>query len=192
MIGPADDVRYGWRGVSEEGLSLASSRVARNLARSGARVIGLLPVDARLATERLGPALLRLAEALSGFVPGDIGLVDAWPTWPWGEALGLGEGATARIRRLGDRVVEIAPPPCSDAPAAATALTNTLAGRPESIARVLVNLGGFAHPGTPPLSMDAVDGVALLVAARGTRAKAVESLARRLPPGKTLGTILIG
>lgn len=192
-IGPPDSVRYGWPGAEKDALSLAASRIARGLARSGAKVIGLLPVDNRLdPPERLAPALLRIAEALGGFLEGDIGVVDAWPTWPWGEALALGEGATARIRRLGERVVEIAPPPCGDAVAAAVALGNSLVGRPKDITRVLVNLAGFAQAGTAPLATEWVDGIALLVAAGASRRAALADLVGRIPDGKNLGAILIG
>jgi len=192
-IGPSDDVRYGWPGAGGEGLSLAANRIARALARSRAKVIGLLPVDDRLGPpERLAPALLRLAEALSGFVADEVGIVDAWPTWPWGDAFAYGDAAAARIRRVGDRVLEIAPPPCGDAPAASIALANTLAGRPKGIDRVLVSLGGFAPPGVVPPAAEWVDGIVLMVAAHRSRQRVVQDLGQRMAAGKALGAVLLG
>ena len=156
-------------------------------------MIGLLPVDDCLGPpERLAPALLRLAEALSGFVAGEVGIIDAWPTWPWGDALMHGDAAAARIRRVGDRVLELAPPPCGDAPAASIALANTLAGRPSGIERVLVSLAGFAPPGVVPPAAEWVQGIVLVVAANRSRQRFVEGLGKRMAAGKTLGAVLVG
>jgi hypothetical protein len=191
-VGPSDAERYGWPEAGEGPLSLAATRIARNLARSGARVIGFLPVDDRLDPGRLGPVLLRAAEALTGFVAGELAVVDTWPTWPWGIPLEVGATAAPRLRQIAPRVLEIAPPPCNDAPVAGVVLRESLAACPARLARVLVNLGGYATPGAVPQALEAVDAVVLLVAARRSRQAAVSDLARRLPPGKSLGAVLVG
>jgi hypothetical protein len=169
------------------------TRLARLLARSGRRVVGLLPTDDGLgAPERLAPALLGIAEALLGFLPGEVGLIDAWKTWPWGEAMAAGDAAAHRMRWLRPRVMEIAPPPCGDSLAAEVALENALASVPPSLAAVIVSLAGFAPPGGIPRAAEMVDGVVLVVAARRSRLTAVARLRRRLPKENLIGGLLFG
>ena len=192
-VGPSDADRYEWKGASDEALAGPSSRIARLLARSGMTSVGFLPVDDALgAPERLAPLVLRIAEALLGFTDKDVAVVDAWPTWPWGEAAEVGEGAAHRMRWVRPRVMEIAPTPCGDALAASVALENALAGRPKTLAFVLVNLAGYAAAGVVPVPVGLVDGVILLVAPRRTHRHAVISLARSIPSAKGLGVILVG
>ena len=192
-VGPSDAARYGWPGAPEGALAAGTTRVARLLARAGARVVGFLPVDTALdPPERVAPLLARVADAQLGFVGEEVAIIDAWPTWPWGEVVAAGDAAAHRMRWLRPRVMEIAPTPCGDATAAAIALENALAARPATLASVLVNLGGYANPGAAPSTVDLLDGVVLLLATRRTRQAAVVALARQLPPKKLLGAILVG
>jgi hypothetical protein len=133
-VGPSDADRYGWPGPPEDELGIAATRIARHIARARPRVVALLPVGGRQPLEdRLAPAMLRLAEALLGFSDGNVGLIDTWRTWPWGEAVEWGQTAAHRSRWLRPRILEIAPVPCTDASAAAVALQNALAARPEHV-----------------------------------------------------------
>src|SRR5437762_92976 len=100
-IGPSDTDRYGWPDVPGEELAAAATRIARHIARAGAGVVALLPVDGRQVgrqpiDDRIAPALLRLAEALLGFGDGNVAIIDTWRTWPWGAAVEWGQAAAHR------------------------------------------------------------------------------------------------
>jgi hypothetical protein len=192
-IGPSDTDRYGWPEAEKDALDREASRVARHVVRSSARIVGLLPVESRRPLDdRIAPALLRIAEALLGFVEGDVGIIDTWRTWPWGEAFERGDTAAHRSRWIRPRVLEIAPVPCADPEAAAVALENALAARPDGLAVTLINLGGYAVPGASPAGLRLVDAAVLVVSLGRTQRQAVARAAHHVPDGKLLGAILIG
>jgi hypothetical protein len=192
--------RYAWPAGAQKDfeagfeaeLATTCARIARHMSRAGAGVIGLLPVGAELAPPaRLGPFLLRLATALTSFVSGDVAFVDAWPTWsPAGTEETPPTGS--RMREIHPRVLEVSPPACEDAGAAAVALQNTLAVLRRGVGLALVHLGGYAHPGRAPASLILVDQVATLVSVRRTRKAAVAALTEHIPPAKRLGATLVG
>src|SRR5436190_23924477 len=79
------------RDTTEDELAAACSSIARHLARTGARSVGLLPVGAprrrrgKSSPDRpeasgldLGPVLERLAAALAMFVEGTVGYIGPW------------------------------------------------------------------------------------------------------------------
>jgi hypothetical protein len=192
-VGPSDADRYGWPGPAGEELTAAAIRIARHIARARPPVVALFPVDARQPLDdRLAPALLRLAEALLSFADGNVAIVDTWRTWPWGEAVEWGQTAAHRSRWLQPRILEIAPVPCGDPSAAAVALQNALAARPEGLMTTLVNLGGYAARGAVPSALRLADAAVLVVPARHTRQRAVAEVAAHIQDGKLLGAILIG
>jgi hypothetical protein len=192
-VGPSDADRYGWPEQPGDELEAAATRIARHIARARARTVALLPIDGRQPLDnRLAPVLLRLAEALLGFAEGNVAIVDTWRTWPWGEAVEWGQTAAHRSRWLRPRILEIAPVPCGDGLAAAVALENALAARPDGLMTTLVNLGGYAARGAVPSALRLADGAMLLVSTRHTRQRALENVAAHVPDGKLLGAILIG
>jgi hypothetical protein len=192
-IGPSDADRYGWAAAPEEELTAAATRIARHIARARAGVVALLPVDGRRPLDdRVAPALMRLAEALLGFADGNVAVIDTWRTWPWGEAVEWGQAAAHRSRWLKPRILEIAPVPCGDSEAAAIALENALAARPQGLMTTLVNLGGYAARGAVPAALRLADAAVLLVPTRQSRRRTVEKVAAHVPDGKLLGAILIG
>ena len=192
-VGPSDAARYGWPGPPADELDAATTRIARHIARARPGVVALLPVAGRKPLDaRLAPVLLRLAESLLGFSDGKVAIIDTWRTWPWGEAVEWGQTAAHRSRWLRPRVLEIAPVPCGDPSAAAVALQNALAARPEGLVTTLVNLGGYAERGAVPSSLGLADAVVLLVPSRHTRRRAVADVASHVQDGKLLGAILVG
>jgi hypothetical protein len=192
-VGPSDADRYGWPAAPGDELATEATRIARHIARAGAGVVALLPVDGRQALDdRIAPALLRLAEALLLFCDSNVAIVDTWRTWPWGEAVEWGQAAAHRSRWLRPRILEIAPVPCGDASAAAVALENALAARPDGLATTLVNLGGYAARGSVPSALRLADAAVLLVPTRHSRRGTVARVAAHVPEGKLLGAILIG
>jgi hypothetical protein len=192
-IGPSDADRYGWPGPPEHELDVAATGIARQIARARPPVVALLPVAGREPLDdRLAPVLLRLGVALLGFSEGNVAIVDTWRTWPWGEAVEWGQTAAHRSRWLRPRVLEIAPVPCGDTSAAAVALQNALAARPEGLMTTLVNLGGYADPGAVPSALRLADAAVLVVSARRTRQRTVAEFAEHVQDGKLLGAILIG
>jgi hypothetical protein len=188
-----DAERYPWPAAQGD-LDAACGRIARHLARGGARVIGLLPVGGELdSPPALSPLLDRVATALVGFVRKDVALVDTWRTW--GDPKAERDVTVPRIREIRPQVLAITPPPCEDVAAATVALQQTLAALaawPEGVDRVLVHLGGYAAPGTAPKVMVLVDGVVVVVAARRTRRSSLKDMISYLPEAKRLGAILVG
>jgi hypothetical protein len=187
---------YPWPGEDEATLSAACARIARQLARSGTRVIGVLPLAEPPRRRRrgrrrvvLGPLLERLAEALAGFVDGSVGFVGPWKGWRTGGATGT---PAERMRQLRPQVFELCPPACGDSQAAAVALRHTLSYLPPAMARVLVDIGEYAPSGRVPAVAGATDGVLVAVLARRARKRVVAGLVAGLPDGKCLGAILIG
>jgi hypothetical protein len=192
--------RYTWSGADPEALEVTASRVARHISRAGVRVVGLLPTGADLVDgaetrrrPRMAPLLATLASAIVRFVDQDVSIVDHWQTWKRDDASPEGEeSSSSRLREVRPRVLEVTPRPAADAEEAAAALQNTLGVlRRGGIGFVLVNLGGFAAPGTAPSTLSLCDGVALVVVARRARITAVESLARHIPEPKWLGAIWV-
>jgi hypothetical protein len=192
-VGPSDAERYGWAGPADEELGLAATRIARHIARARAGTVALFPVHGRQPLDdRVAPALMRLAEALLGYQEGNVAIIDTWRTWPWGDAVGRGETAAHRSRWIKPRILEIAPVPCGDSSAAAVALENALAARPDGVDTTLVNLGGYAERGAVPSALRLADAVVLLVPVRQSRRQMVANVAAHVPDGKLLGAILIG
>ena len=127
-----------------------------------------------------------------GYQEGNVAIIDTWRTWPWGDAIGRGETAAHRSRWIKPRILEIAPVPCGDPSAAAVALENALAARPDGVDTTLVNLGGYAERGAVPSALRLADAAVLLVPARQSRRRTVANVAAHVPDGKLLGAILIG
>jgi hypothetical protein len=191
-VGPAAAERFAWPNAAPGALTAAATRIARHVIRSGARTVGLLPVAGDDAhPEQCAPLLLRIAEALTGFVSAEVGIVDAWRTWPWGEAVDVDDVAAPVVRRVAERVVSLSPPPCADGLAAAFALQHALRARPAEVGLVVVNLAGYASAGTVPPAADHVERVVLLVPTGHTRQSAVAGLAADLAE-KALGAVLLG
>jgi hypothetical protein len=192
-IGPSDAERYGWPGVPAGKLAETCGPIARQIVRSGARSVGLVPAAGALPGGRsLAPLVAALGEALLGFSPQDVGLVDSWPTWPWGEAAAPDLRSIYRQRRLAPRIVEIAPLPCGDPQAATAALQATLASRPPGLAVVLVNLAEYTQAGVVPPAVDFLDGAIVVVALRRTLAGGLSRMAHFIPAAKNLGVVLVG
>ncbi len=191
--------RYSWVDADEETIEVASSGIARHISRAGARVIGLLPVARDLAEGGRGapgmsPLLAVLAVALVRFVDQEVAIIDHWQTWKRAVARS-GTGADAppsRVREVRPRVVDVSPTASLDAAAATVALQNALKALRKSGSVVLVHLGGYAPAGTVPSTIQACDGVALVVSVPRTRISVVSSLVKYIPESKRLGVILIG
>lgn len=198
VLGPSDEDRYGWPGADEGpragALDGTCASIARHLIRAGVSRVGLLPAAGALPEgASAAPLLSRLANALLGFLPEDrsVGLIDTWPSWPWGPAMEAGDTSLFRTRALRPRVLELSPVPCGDADAAASTLEATLRAKPPGLALVLSNLAGYVAPGAMPPAVDSMDGVILLAGRRRTWGGGLLRMVRFLPPKKNLGTILV-
>jgi hypothetical protein len=179
-----------WPGADEAELGRTCAAIARRLSQAPARIVGWLPVVSGM---NLGPFLIRLAVSLSSFAGGKIGVVPRWRTWVKDPGGATGDTGVVRLRAIGPDVVAIVPAPCPDSRAAALALQPALWSLPEGIARVLVDLSGYTADGVlPPGAGALVDGIALAVPARQARRQQVLALLRAIPPGKSLGAILVG
>jgi hypothetical protein len=191
--------RYSWLDAQDETLEVTSSGVARHIARSGARVVGLLPTGRDLAggsrsASGMSPLLAALAAAMVRFVDQEVAIIDHWQVWKRAVARSGGgaDGPPSRVREIRPRVVEVSPAASDDAAAASTALQNAIKVMRKSGGVVLVNLGGYAPVGTAPAAQAACDGIVLVVSVRRTRIAKVGALTKHIPEAKRLGAILVG
>ena len=192
-IGPSDVKRYGWPGLSAQTLAGSCAPIARQLARANVGTVAFVPA-ARALVEgaSLAPLICAIGEALLGFLPGEVGIIDDWPTWRWGEAAEPGSRLIYRRRSLAPRIIELAPLPCGDPEAASVALRGTLETRPPELVVTLVNLSGYAKPGVVPSAAEFHAGVVLLATRGRTLGRGLVHMARFLAPEKNLGTVLVG
>ena len=193
--------RYSWPVVDEQALEVTCARIARRLARSATKVIGLLPATSMNGHDGgggpgLAPLLASLAGVLARFVGQDIAIIDNWRNWRRGSGGGGGGAKVAAppapLREVRPRVIEVTPLPSDDAEAAGASLQNTLRAIRNEFGAVLVDLGDYAGPGTAPSTLAACDGVVLVVGLRRARIAAVDALVMHVPSVKRLGAILIG
>jgi hypothetical protein len=178
-----------WPDTDEAALATACTVMARRLAVTPARVIGVLPAA---GTMNLGPLLVRLAGALAGFGGARVGVVPRWRTWDKDPGGGAGDVGRLRFRALGADVVAIVPAAARDSRAAALALQEALWSLPEGVGRVLIDLTGYAAPGSLGAGAVIADGVALAVPAGRALRTRVARLLGAIPEAKRLGTILVG
>jgi hypothetical protein len=176
--------------------SATYTRIARQIVRDGARVIGFIAVTDKRRPVPLTPLIERLAVAITGFVAQDIAFIPGWKEWkPMPElSVGAGEDAGRRmsVREVRTRVVEVMPSAAVDAPSAAAAVDHALKVLPEDFAHVLVNLDGHASAGGVPISLGLVEAVAIVATTRAARLNDVRMLAEHIPASKQLGAILVG
>ena len=165
--------------------------IARRLALTAMRVIGFLPVTARRPQDD-SSWLGSLAEALTEFVSGDVGLVGDWRAWTSGGGGAESGEDPAAAERGASRVRRLIPAAASDRARASIELRKTIAHPPEDLSRLLVSLADYASPGAIPAALDWMDGVALLVPVRHTRWKRVADVVRGVAPEKQLGVIVVG
>jgi hypothetical protein len=157
--------------------------IARRLALTGIKVVGLLPTSA--PGEAASRLPMELGAALSHFVPGQIGIVGDWRTWD-----GRAGGAVVADAEQ-PRLARVVPPPCSTAGMATAALAEALATHSSDFTRVLVDLARYAGPARLPDAADLVEGLVLVVRARRTRGRRLVRLASSVSPQRLLGAILL-
>jgi hypothetical protein len=177
--------------------------IARRLALSARRSIGLLPVGLPLGLPFGEASLLgTLARALTDFVSGEVATVGPWRTWDTehdrqapGEAAAprLADDSGRLVPEPGDpRRVRLVPSEVGDQSAAGFALRRALTRHLPNLSRVLIDLSDYAPPGVMPGIAERLDGVVLLVRVRRDRWQRVAELTRMLPGSQNLGVILLG
>jgi len=184
------------------GLGRDEVAIARRLALSARRSIGLLPVGLPIG---LGPGesplLGTLARALTDFVSGEVATVGPWRTWDTehdpearaeSEASRLADDGGRIVPETGDpRRVRLVPSEVGDQSAAGFALRRALTRHLPNLSRVLIDLSDYAPPGVMPGIAERLDGVVLLVRVRRDRWQRVAELTRMLPGNQSLGVILL-
>jgi hypothetical protein len=172
------------------------TRIARQIVRDGARVIGFLTVTGRRDPVDLTPLLQRIAQSVTGFVEQrDVAVIPTWGEW---KPLAGGSPETEAaprmtVREVQPRVVEVLPAAKSDATSAGMALGEVLKVLSDDFAHVLINLDGYAPPGgRAPSAVALVEAVALVVSRRRARLKDVGLLIEHIPTSKHLGAVLLG
>ena len=172
------------------------TRIARQIVRDGARVIGFLTVTGRRDPVDLTPLLQRIAQSVTGFVEQrDVAVIPTWGEW---KPLAGGSPETEAaprmtVREVQPRVVEVLPAAKRDATSAGMALGEVLKVLSDDFAHVLINLDGYAPPGgRAPSAVALVEAVALVVSRRRARLKDVGLLIEHIPTSKHLGAVLLG
>ncbi len=191
---PSQSGGYAWPGADEAAVTLSCARVARHIARSGVRRVGVLPVGRYglgWSGLDLSPMLERVAGALAMFVDGDVAFIGPWTEWS--VRAPAGSAAAAHTREVHPHVLEVVPRPQEDGASAAAALEPALSSVPVTVSPILVDLGGYGRLEAIPAAVAALDGLLIAVVARSARTNRVaEALKDVVPAAKRLGAILIG
>jgi len=179
--------------VADAGLT----RIARQIVRDGARVVGFLTVTGRRDPVDLTLLLQRIAQSVTGFVEQrDVAVIPTWGEWkpiPGGTPEMEAAAPRMTVREVQPRVVEVLPAAKSDATSAGMALGEVLKVLSDDFAHVLVNLDGYAPAGgRAPSAVALVEAVALVVSRRRAKLKDVGLLVEHIPTSKHLGAVLLG
>jgi hypothetical protein len=181
--------------MTDEGeISAVVTRVARQIIKDEARVVGLLSVSGKRAPITLTPLIETLAGALTGFQPGDVAFIPAWSQWralPGASDSG-DEGQRMSVREVQPRVVEVMPAACTAALPASRALEHALKMLSDDFRHVLVDLNEYAPPARAPSTTALVEAIVFVVGARSARVAEVQALANQIPASKHLGAVLAG
>jgi len=181
--------------IDDIDISAVMTRVARQIIKDEARVVGLLSVNGKRAPIAVTPLLEELANALTGFQPGDVAFIPAWKQWqPLPGAPDQDDDGQQRmsIREVRPRVVQVMPGACTTMLPASRALERALKMLSEDFVRVLVDLNGYAPPARAPATMSLVEAIVFVVAVRSARVADVQALASQVPASKHLGAVLSG
>ena len=195
MSGPGDATSPpAGPGPEAVGSDAGYTRVAPQVIRDGARVIGFLTVSGKRRPVPLTELLERLAQGLAAFGNKDVAFIPTWNEWvPIGDAPSGADGAhLMSVREVHPRVIRVTPAACQESLAAAQALTRTLTILSKDFAQVLVNLDGYAPAGRAPTATELVETVGLMVATRRARLRDVSAIADQIPASKHLGAVLLG
>lgn len=176
-------------------------RVARRIKHSGRKVIGLVPIDDRVAVPPIGMAL---GAALGQLMGAPVGYVDANVRWPAlvGMKLPSGSGISGgsiaddetafTTRWIADHFAVLSPDRSGAAGAGVPELARLIRSGGELFAHLIVDLTGFDRLGEHLAALEMVDGVALIGRVGVSREEQMVALWRDLPETRRLGVLLIG
>jgi hypothetical protein len=172
--------------------------VAKRLRVSGRQVIGLWPADDGIGVPSLA---VQVGLALADLASTTVAFVDANARWPAARAL-IGkreaeasthdEDAAYTTLWLRGMVALLLPRSVGAAGEALARLRSTLDDARPLFGAIFVDMTGFDALGDHLNVMELLEGVAIIAAAGRTTDEDVLELARQVPPGRLVGTVLVG
>ncbi len=168
--------------------------LAQRIARTGKKILGLLPVSPDIAVVAVGVQLgLALAEVGNVVVA----YADANLRWPAIARLAVGtrpeDGASPFATRwLGERLALLVPPRAGQAGAGLPELARLIQLGGELFAHLLVDLTGFKELGEHLAAVDMMDGVVVVARAGVTTEHELLVLHHELPRQLNLGVLVTG
>lgn len=169
----------------------ASTRIARRLAASRTKIIGLVPADDRVAVP---PVAIQLGHALCDLTGATVAVVDANVRYPGlsriaGAASDTSFYATRWIR---GSLALLTPPRAERAGEIVPQLARLLLDGIDLFAHVLCDLTGLELLGEHASAAACMDGVILVARAHRTREADLLALRRLMPPERLMGVLLVG
>jgi len=169
----------------------ACIRVARRLHEAGAKAIGFIPSDDRVAVP---PLLVQIGNALCDLTGGTVAVVDANVRYPGLAALAQPAGGDEvfSTRWLAGSLALLTPAKVERAGEVVPALARLLLDGADLFAHILCDLTGFELIGEHASAAACMDAVVLVGRAHRTDEEQLLALAALMPADRFLGVLLVG
>jgi hypothetical protein len=169
-------------------------RIARRLAASKTKIIGLVPADDRVSVPAIA---LQVGNALCDLTGATIAVVDANVRYPGlsqlaGGAIADGDTSVYSTRWLRGSLALLTPPRAERAGQIVPQLARLLLDGVDLFAHVLCDLTGLELLGEHASAAACMDTVMLVARAHATHEDDLRSLRRLLPEDRFLGVLLVG
>ena len=192
--------------LAETGIALAAgdvlpevraecTRIARRLAMSRTKIIGLVPADARVAVP---PIALQVGNALCDLTGATIAVVDANVRYPGLSQLARGVAPPDRDRSvystrwLRGSLALLTPPQVERAGEIVPQLARLLLDGVDLFAHVLCDLTGLEILGEHASAAACMDQVIIVARAHKTKESDLRALRQLMPEERFLGVLLVG
>lgn len=169
-------------------------RIARRLHASGAKAIGLVPGDARVAVP---PIAIEIGLALCDLTGASVAVVDANVRYPALSSIVRGEAVSAdhsvfATRWLLDSLALLVPPRVERAGEVVPQLARLLLEGANLFQHILCDLTGLEVIGEHGSAAACMDAVILLGRAHKIHEAELLALSRLMPQGRFMGVLLVG
>jgi hypothetical protein len=180
--------------TAEPEVSAECIRIARRLRINGERVVGLIPLTAKVAVP---PVAVRMGVALVKLTGATVAYVDANVRWPALSAISSrpstdSEDSVYATRWLSDSLALLTPPATESAGQVVPQLRRVLVESQSLFQFVLVDLTGFHLLGEHAAAAQLVDGVIAVGRAGKTRESDLLRAREELARSQFLGVLLVG
>jgi hypothetical protein len=170
------------------------TRIARRLHATGAKAIGLVPADARVAVP---PVAIQIGLSLCDLTGGTVAVVDANVRYPGMQKLAAAQGdarddSVFATRWLRGSLALLTPPHFERAGEVVPQLARLLLEGESLFEHILCDLTGFEIIGEHGSAAACMDAVIIVGRAHVTREAELLALRRLMPEGRFMGVLLVG